>query len=130
MRWLIFVVAGAALVAGSPRAQAAGCAAGECHKKLVSAKFLHGPVAAEEAGAEGCVSCHVPAGRPCAPGTAGAFSLKTKKERLCFLCHDRGTATQHTKTRTDCLACHNPHASESSKNLLRAAGQGASDKKP
>ncbi len=108
----------AAMVPGGAAAKT--CIAGGCHKALVSPKFLHGPVAAEEAGAVGCASCHVPAGAACAPGKAGKFQLKTKHDRLCLLCHERGTATQHTKTRGNCLSCHTPHGSEQSPSLLRA----------
>ena len=107
---------------------AASCIAGDCHKKTVSAKFLHGPVGAEQAGGEGCKSCHVPAGAACTATKAGQFKLKTQKDRLCLLCHERGTATQHTRTRKDCLSCHNPHQSELSEMLLRA-GQGSQTQK-
>lgn len=108
---------------GSPvGAWAKNCIAGGCHAALVSPEFLHGPVAAEETGAVGCVSCHVPAGGACTPTKAGKFQLKTKPERLCLLCHDRGTSTQHTRTHSQskCLSCHTPHSSAQSQNLLRA----------
>lgn len=114
----------AALCAGwslaATSALAGACTAGGCHAAIVKAKFLHGPVAAEETGAEGCASCHVPKGSACTAAKGGQFEFKTKKDRLCVLCHERGTSTQHTRTRSDCLSCHNPHHSEQSKNLLRA----------
>lgn len=105
-------------------APVANCFSGGCHPKIAKAKFHHGPVAAEGTGAEGCVSCHVPAGPACTATKAGKFNFKTKKERLCLLCHERGTGTQHTRTRSDCLSCHNPHQSDQSANLLRAGQQG------
>jgi predicted CXXCH cytochrome family protein len=126
-RALVAAACFAALALAASDAAAGSCTSSGCHKKITGAKFLHGPVAAEETGGEGCVSCHVPAGQACTAAKAGKYTYKTKKERLCLLCHERGTATQHTRTRTDCLSCHNPHQSEQSKNLLRA-GQGAETK--
>lgn len=114
-------VAGAVLtVAATLPAVAGTCITGTCHASIVSANFLHGPVAAEEAGAEGCVSCHVPAGAACSSAKAGSFKFKTEQDRLCLLCHERGTGTQHTRTRVKCLSCHAPHGSDSSANLMRA----------
>lgn len=121
MKTLLLLAAlsvGSALAA--PAAQAGACIAGGCHAAVVKAKFVHGPVAAEETGAEGCTSCHLQKGAACTATKGGQFEFKTKKERLCILCHERGTSTQHTRTRSDCLSCHNPHHSEQSKNLLRA----------
>jgi hypothetical protein len=104
------------------RAEGATCIAGGCHETVVSAAYLHGPVAAEEAGADGCVSCHVPAGASCTAAKAGRYKFKTKADRLCLLCHERGTGTQHTRAGSKCLSCHSPHGSESSSNLMRAGG--------
>lgn len=107
----------------TPRDSAAGtCITGGCHQEIVSAKFLHGPVAAEEAGAEGCISCHVPAGAACTESKPGQYAMKTKEDRLCLLCHERGTGTQHTRTKGACLSCHSPHGSEESGKLMRASG--------
>ncbi len=39
-----------------------------------------------------------------------------------MLCHERGTGTQHTRTRGQCLSCHCPHGSEESAKLLKAGG--------
>lgn len=112
----------AALALGPATAAAGTCIAGGCHRPIVSMKFLHGPVAAEEAGAEGCVSCHIPAGASCTASKGGKFALKTKEDRLCLLCHERGTGTQHTRTRINCLSCHAPHGSDQSAALMRASG--------
>lgn len=115
----VVVVAGS-LFAGAGAAQAGSCIGGGCHGRMISAKFLHGPVAAEQAGVEGCVSCHQPAGTACTAQKAGAFKFKTDKDRLCLLCHERGTGSQHTRTRGQCLSCHLPHGSEQSAVLLKA----------
>jgi hypothetical protein len=103
-----------------PAAEGATCVAGQCHEAILSAEYLHGPVAAEQAGVEGCVTCHVPAGARCTAKKAGKYRFKTKRERLCLLCHERGTGTQHTKAQRKCLSCHSPHGSESSAKLMRA----------
>ncbi|GAB4257570.1 MAG: hypothetical protein Kow0092_04550 [Deferrisomatales bacterium] len=101
-------------------AGAGTCIDGGCHQEIVSTRYLHGPVAAEELGVEGCVSCHVPAGAPCTASAAGRYRFKTKEERLCLLCHERGTGTRHTQGRSKCLSCHSPHGSDSGTNLMRA----------
>ena len=101
-------------------ARAGTCIDGGCHQDTVAPKYLHGPVAAEAAGVEGCVSCHVPAGAACTPRKGGRYRFKTRKERLCLLCHERGTGTQHTRAGGKCLSCHDPHGSNSSYKLMRA----------
>ena len=111
---------GASLVLAAIPAVAGTCISGNCHETIVSPKFLHGPVAAEEAGVDGCVSCHVPSGAACTASKAGKYSFKTKKDRLCLLCHERGTGTQHTRASSRCLSCHSPHGSENSPNMMRA----------
>ncbi len=124
MRMRVAVVIGAAgaclAVAAALPALAGTCIAGTCHASIVSQKFLHGPVAAEGAGAEGCVTCHIPAGAKCSAATAGTYKFKTKPERLCLMCHERGTGTQHTRAGSRCLSCHSPHGAESGTNLMRA----------
>jgi hypothetical protein len=96
------------------------CIEGGCHESIVSTKYLHGPVAAEEAGVEGCASCHVPAGAACSPHKAGTYQFKTKPERLCLMCHEHGTGTQHTRAESRCLSCHSPHGSNGGNTLMRA----------
>ncbi len=96
------------------------CLSGGCHQPIVDYKFVHGPVAAEEAGVQGCVSCHEPAGAACTASAPGKFRFKTKKNRLCLMCHDRGTGTQHTRARGKCLSCHAPHGSDRGITLMRS----------
>jgi len=114
-----FAVAAILVVTCAP-ATAGSCVEGGCHQDLMAPQFLHGPVAAEQAGAPGCVSCHVPAGPACTAKKAGKFRFKTKPARLCLLCHERGTGTQHTKAGGRCLSCHDPHGSQKSYKLMRA----------
>jgi predicted CXXCH cytochrome family protein len=97
-----------------------GCLSGTCHQSLTKFRYLHGPLAAEMAGVKACVVCHEPAGPECTVTKGGIFKLKSKT--LCLTCHDKGTGTQHTQEQVaaKCLACHDPHGSDSNPQLLRA----------
>ncbi|GAB4335426.1 MAG: hypothetical protein Kow0089_05130 [Desulfobulbaceae bacterium] len=99
--------------------EAASCLTGSCHRELTAKKYVHGPVAAEQAGARGCVACHVPAGRACTAQRGGAFKPLAPATRMCQTCHSRGTGTQHSIRRIDCLKCHDPHGSDKNPELKR-----------
>ena len=99
--------------------EAASCLTGDCHKFLSKTKYLHGPVAAEMAGTQGCVACHVPAGKSCSSGKKGAFKPLAPASQMCKLCHARGTGTQHSTKKIDCLKCHDPHGSDKRPELTR-----------
>lgn len=101
-------------------AVAKGCLNGGCHQELVQVKYMHGPVAAEMAGVNGCEMCHAPVGAKCSVGRAGGYQIKIKG--LCVTCHAKGTGTQHSAKEIEakCLQCHDPHGSESSRYMLRA----------
>lgn len=100
-------------------AVASECLNGSCHANLTKTKYLHGPVAAEQAGAKGCVACHVPAGRICSNGKKGVFKPMLKSVKMCQMCHTKGTGTQHSSKNLDCLKCHDPHGSNKSISLKR-----------
>lgn len=104
---------------GRGEAAGSGCLSGGCHQSLTKTRYLHGPVAAEMAGAKACVMCHLPAGPACTATTKGSFKLKTKA--LCQTCHTKGTGTQHSQAEIEskCLKCHAPHGSETSRHFLR-----------
>ena len=99
---------------------AKGCMSGACHQQFAQLRYMHGPVAAEMAGAEGCVMCHLPDGPACSAEKSGKFKLKTKD--ICFACHGKGTGTQHTQSHIEdkCLGCHSPHGSDDSPEMVRA----------
>jgi putative hemolysin len=107
-------------LAGRGEAASSVCLNGACHQALTKTKYLHGPLAAEMAGAKACVMCHLPAGPPCTATTKGSFKLKGKE--ICQACHTKGTGTQHTQAEIEskCLKCHAPHGSDSSPQFLRA----------
>lgn len=115
---LATVAAGGFVTGGAWALQ--GCLSGSCHQDLTKVRYLHGPLAAEMAGAKACVMCHQPAGAKCTAGKGGSFTLKS--ENLCQTCHDRGTGTQHSQSHVEakCLLCHDPHGSEISPQMLRA----------
>lgn len=81
--------------------------------------YMHGPVAAEMAGAKACIMCHVPAGTACSATAKGIFKLKGKD--ICQGCHAKGNGTQHSQAEVEskCLKCHAPHGSETSRQFLR-----------
>jgi len=99
--------------------QATSCLNGSCHKPLTATKHLHGPVAAEMAGAKGCVTCHVPAGTSCSTGKKGVFKPLSPAGLICKICHLRGTGTQHSVKKINCLKCHDPHGSDKNAKLTR-----------
>jgi len=95
----------------------ATCLNNGCHKPLTVTRYLHGPVAAELAGARACIVCHQPTGAPCLPNRAGEFAMPTHD--ICLPCHGQKTATKHSASGKDCLKCHDPHGSETSRYLER-----------
>ena len=118
-----------ALITIAPdKALAKGCMSGSCHQELTTFKYMHGPVAAEMAGAKACVICHQPAGARCTFSKAGRFSLK--KKDMCFICHTQGTSTRHSEQEGagSCLNCHDPHGSNTSASMLRSDYQGSAGK--
>ncbi|MBU0946166.1 MAG: hypothetical protein KJ804_17105 [Proteobacteria bacterium] len=114
---LIFLGALSLLVPAA--AMAKGCLNGSCHQNLIQVQYVHGPVAAEMAGADGCVMCHLPNGPACTITLAGKFTLKEKD--ICLTCHEKGVGTQHTESEVEskCLTCHVPHGSAFSPQMLR-----------
>lgn len=106
------------LLTGVP-ALAATCLDGGCHQPLTTPRYLHGPVAAEMAGAKGCVACHRPNGKPCSEKRGGAFTFDKKEKEMCLRCHGKDAATEHTATAKNCLHCHDPHGSTENPTLLR-----------
>jgi hypothetical protein len=98
---------------------AASCLRDGCHQTITASKYLHGPIAAEQMGATGCVACHVPAGKDCSPGQAGSFRPLAPAVAMCQTCHSRGTGTQHSEKQIDCLQCHDPHGSNRTQDLQR-----------
>ena len=99
---------------------AKGCMDGGCHQELTKVKYMHGPVAAEMAGVNGCKMCHLSSGAKCSASRAGSYKIKTKG--LCVTCHAKGAGTQHSakEIESKCLNCHNPHGSNVSPQMLRA----------
>jgi predicted CXXCH cytochrome family protein len=95
-----------------------------CHQakeEEFNKKVVHSPVG------EGCSSCHDP------HQSDRRFQLKGKKDgksvsALCFNCHDETIfvrSFQHGPVGAgDCIACHNPHATEAEKLLIAPLGEG------
>jgi len=121
--WLFFCLALVAFFVSidgvETEAATMGCMNGTCHQELAEIKYMHGPVAAEMAGANGCKMCHVPAGVNCSAVNGGQFKVKVKG--LCIACHAKGTGSQHSakEIESKCLICHGPHGSDTNRYMLR-----------
>jgi predicted CXXCH cytochrome family protein len=103
------------------RGDAATCLTGGCHNALVEKKYLHGPIAAEQIGGQGCVACHVPDGEVCSQDKGGRFKPLPAAVVMCQFCHSKDATTMHTAENSECLDCHNPHGSDVGPELLRQA---------
>jgi hypothetical protein len=99
---------------GTVQLQARTCLTGDCHQALTSKKYIHGPIAAESAGALGCETCHIPAGKECSKSEAGEFRPLAPPITMCQICHAKGNDTLHSAKEMDCLKCHDPHGSDTS----------------
>lgn len=119
MSWRAILFCFILLAAGQQPTLAASCLRGGCHQEIAARKYLHGPIAAEQSGNKGCVACHIPAGRECAPDRAGSFQPLAQSTKMCQVCHSRGTGTQHSIKQIDCLKCHDPHGSDHGTDLQR-----------
>lgn len=98
-------------------AQEAECT--QCHGGLLAKAFVH------EAVSKGCSTCHAPLDESVKPHkVAGDFRsrLATDSAALCAKCHPKehfqGPVTHGPVAAGNCLACHNPHASDH-QGLLR-----------
>ncbi len=118
VRFLLHAAVILLLPIGLPLVYGETCLSGGCHGVLLQAKYIHGPVAAEQLQPGSCAMCHLPAGTACTPATAGQFTLKNGK-KLCLTCHGGGTGTVHSDTKGVCLSCHDPHGSETSPYFVR-----------
>jgi len=92
-----------------------------CHEGMLKKEFSHPGVET------GCLICHV-AIDTIHPGEGTKdFSLPSPVPALCLECHTEmdesiqppGFAHGPVKNRESCLACHDPHASDVAKQLLR-----------
>jgi predicted CXXCH cytochrome family protein len=86
------------------------CITAECHPKIVSGRFLHGPTAQEE-----CDACHVDE-----DVTKHTYKLVVPESELCSSCHTRSERTVVHKPVSDkeCGKCHDPHGSQYPMQLL------------
>ena len=116
---LVFLVTMPGFLPDGPVSASQSCLGLGCHLAISSLRYLHGPVAAEIAGAKGCEVCHVPTDNKCTSTRGGIFHPNF--QYTCTTCHDKGTGTMHTQEKVEsrCIMCHNPHGSDSSPQMLR-----------
>ncbi|MDA8244839.1 MAG: cytochrome c3 family protein [Elusimicrobia bacterium] len=85
----------------------------ECHKKVVSSKFTHGPV-----GVKMCRVCHSDEKPAQDPAKHHVFSFPKPQPELCLECHvdvreslRSGKMTHGAIEAGGCTSCHDPHGS-------------------
>ena len=88
------------------------CITSECHAKMGTAKFIHGPVAAKE-----CVVCHI-VGKNDNPPKKHDLSFSMEEGPLCLSCHEELEQSFKDKTlhlpveEGECIICHDSHQSD------------------
>ena len=88
------------------------CKTSDCHDRMGTAKFVHGPVATND-----CVFCHKPTRKH-------AFTKIENTGKLCSECHERLDTQKYVHAPVKegkCFTCHDSHQSPN-KYMLRAAG--------
>ena len=90
-----------------------GCVTTKCHEGVKKAKYLHGPVAANECGV--CL-CHI-SGADDRPPKNHVLSYDKEGPELCLDCHEKleqslTDKTVHSPVEDDCTICHDPHHSD------------------
>lgn len=89
------------------------CITSECHTDMGKAKYLHGPIAANE-----CVVCHI-VGPDDRPPKNHDLSYNKEGKALCLDCHEKLEQFLQGKTNHlpveegECIVCHDPHQSDS-----------------
>ena len=115
---LIIPLALGLVMAFAGPADAQSCVTAECHQNMGKAKFVHGPV-----GVGQCEVCHT-RGNPKHPtkSAKGDFKFPAQGKALCYLCHepkDTGLIVHGPIAKGDCVSCHDPHQSNTEKQLTK-----------
>ena len=88
------------------------CITKECHVEMGQAKYLHGPIAANE-----CTVCHV-VGEKDHPPKKHDLSFDKQGGSLCLSCHEEFEKSLKDKSQHlpveegECIICHDPHQSD------------------
>ena len=113
----VFLSLGLVLASGNT-AYADSCVTAKCHSGMGKAKFVHGPVAVGQ-----CTICHT-AGKSGHPthSKKSDFKFPAEGKALCYLCHETketGKVVHGPIKKGECIACHDPHQSNSEKQLKK-----------
>ncbi len=87
------------------------CVTSDCHQDMGKAKYLHGPIAANE-----CVVCHI-VGPNDKPPKKHDLSYNKEGKELCLDCHEKleqflQDKNVHSPVEEECIVCHDPHQSD------------------
>ena len=97
------------------------CITAECHQKMGKAKYVHGPIAANE-----CTVCHV-VGKNDRPPKKHDLSFNKQGGPLCLSCHEEFEQSLQDKTvhlpveEGECIVCHDSHQSDNKFLLTEAS---------
>ncbi|MBI4680805.1 MAG: hypothetical protein HY753_06300, partial [Nitrospirae bacterium] len=90
--------------------KADSCITSECHAKMGTEKFVHGPVAAGQ-----CTICHGEQPKHKDSPKGNKFGAIKDVQKTCFSCHEKFKVKKFTHQPVadgDCTSCHSPHGSD------------------
>ena len=111
------LILGGLAAAGPAGAGTAAKTCVDCHKTVIAKRVVHSAISQYARMEQGCDPCHT------APHAKkkGELSLAAAVPELCYMCHDQGKFSKKNVhppvAGGDCLACHNPHASDAPRLL-------------
>lgn len=112
---LAALVGGAVLLASTAAVAEEGCVSDKCHAKLLKAETVH-PIA------ESCETCHQSVDTPHPQKGKKTFKLTQDPPDLCNTCHTDIADKKEVHfpvAQGMCTTCHDPHASDQPKLLVR-----------
>jgi predicted CXXCH cytochrome family protein len=112
---LVVLAASGLCVRNSAAAAGEGCVAAQCHPAMLKSKVIHPAV-------ETCGDCHQAAETPHPQKGKRTFKLAEEGAALCKMCHSgvgAGKIVHDPVKKGECTSCHDPHASNEAKLLVK-----------